>query len=53
MLVVNYEELLRNKTNVCHLSLKTTPTGVSHVRISPQDVEYIIEEIPEDETDNE
>lgn len=53
VLVVNYEELLRNKTNVCHLSLKTTPTGVSHVRISPQDVEYIIEEIPEDETDNE
>ena len=53
VLVVNYEELLRNKTNVCHLSLKTTPTGVSHVLISPQDVEYIIEEIPEDETDNE
>ena len=51
VLVVNYEELLKNKTNLCHLSLKTIPTGVSHVRISPQDVEYIIEEIAEDETD--
>ena len=51
VLVVNYEELLKNKTNLSHLSLKTIPTGVSHVRISPQDVEYIIEEIAEDETD--
>ena len=51
VLVVNYEDLLKNKTNLCHLSLKTIPTGVSHVRISPQDVEYIIEEIAEDETD--
>lgn len=51
VLVVNYEELLKNKTNLCHLSLKTIPTGVSHVRISPQDVEYIIEEVAEDETD--
>ena len=47
VLVVNYEDLLRNTSNKCHLSLKTVPTGVSHVRISPQDVEYIIEEIPE------
>lgn len=47
VLVVNYEDLLRNTTNKCHLSLKTVPLGVSHVRISPQDVEYIIEEIPE------
>lgn len=53
VLVVNYEDLLKNKTNLCHLSLKTIPTGVSHVRISPQDVEYIIEEITEDESDNE
>lgn len=45
VLVVNYEDLLKNKSNKCHLSLKTVPTGVSHVRITPQDVEYIIEEI--------
>ena len=53
VLVVNYEDLLKNKTNLCHLSLKTIPTGVSHVRISPQDVEYIIEEVADDETDTE
>ena len=52
VLVVNYEDLLKNKTNLCHLSLKTIPTGVSHVRISPQDVEYIIEEVTEDESDS-
>lgn len=53
VLVVNYEDLLKNKTNLCHLALKTIPAGVSHVRIQPQDVEYIIEEIPDYETDNE
>lgn len=47
VLVVNYEDLLKNKSNRCHLSLKTIPEGVSHVRISPQDVEYVIEEIPD------
>ncbi len=46
VLVVNYESLLGNKTNKTRLSLKTTPTGVKHVRIYPQDVEYIIEDIP-------
>lgn len=45
VLVVNYEDLLKNKSTYCHLSLKTIPEGVSHVRISPQDVEYVIEEI--------
>lgn len=47
ILVVNYEDLLKNKSTYCHLSLKTIPEGVSHVRISPQDVEYVIEEIPD------
>ena len=47
VLVVNYEDLLKNKSTRCHLSLKTIPEGVSHVRISPQDVEYVIEEIPD------
>ena len=53
VLVVNYEDLLKNKSNKCHLSLKTVPTGVSHVRISPQDVEYIIEEISDAELESE
>jgi YbbR domain-containing protein len=47
VLVVNYEDLLKNKSTRCHLSLKTIPEGVNHVRISPQDVEYVIEEIPD------
>ena len=47
VIVVNYEELLQNKGNKCHLSLKTLPPGVSYVRIMPQDVEYVIEDIPD------
>ena len=50
--IADFVDLLKNKTNLCHLSLKTIPTGVSHVRISPQDVEYIIEEVTEDESDS-
>lgn len=53
VLVVNYEDLLKNNSNLCHLSLKTIPAGVSHVRIIPQDVEYIIEDIAEDDSDTE
>lgn len=53
VLVVNYEDLLKNKTNRCHLSIKTVPDGVTHVRINPQDVEYIIEEIPDYEMQSE
>ncbi len=53
VLVVNYEDLLRNDANKCHLSLKTVPAGVSHVKITPQDVEYIIEEIPDYDSDSE
>lgn len=52
VIVVNYEDLLKDKNNKCRLSLKSVPTGVSHVRISPQEVEYIIEEISDTESDN-
>lgn len=44
ILVINYEDLVNNTTNHCHLSLKSIPLGVSQVKISPEDVEYIIEE---------
>lgn len=47
VLVVNYEDLLKCEGNRCHLALKTIPEGVSHVRINPQDVEFVIEEIPD------
>lgn len=53
VLVVNYEDLLKNRTNRCHLSIKTVPDGVSHVRISPQDVEYIIEDVSDYELQGE
>lgn len=52
VLVVNYEDLLKADGNRVHLSLKSIPTGVSHVRISPQDVEYIIEEISDEESED-
>lgn len=44
ILVVNYEDLLKSNSNHCHLSLKSTPLGVTQVKIEPQDVEFIIEE---------
>ena len=53
VIVINYEELLKNKGNQCKLRLKTIPQGVSHVRIVPETVEYIIEEVPEEEDDEE
>ena len=45
VIVVNYEELLKNKGKKCKLSLKTVPIGASHVRINPKEVEYLIEDI--------
>ena len=47
VLVVNYESLLENQSSRCHLSLKSLPPGVRHVRISPQDVDYVIEDNPD------
>ena len=50
VLATTYEELLRNtEDSRLLLHLKTIPEGVSDVRISPQDVDYLIEQIaPED-----
>ncbi len=45
VLVVDYESLLGNPTNSVHLSLKSVPEGAYRVRINPQDVEYVIEEL--------
>ena len=53
IITINYEELLKNRSNQCRLRLKAVPDGVSHVRIQPASVEYIIEELPEEEADNE
>ncbi len=45
VLAVDYEELLRNTPEKCHPVLQRAPESASHIRIHPQDVEYVIEEI--------
>lgn len=47
VIVVNYEELIANPSSRVRLSLKSLPPGVRHARISPQEVEYVIEETDE------
>lgn len=43
-IVLNYEELKATDGNRAELHLKSTPTGVQHARITPNEVEFIIEE---------
>ena len=46
VLATTYEELLQNTENSkLLLQLKTIPEGVSDVRISPQEVDYLIEQV--------
>jgi hypothetical protein len=51
VLSVTYDELQRSGSTKCHLRLKSIPQGASHVRISPSDVDYLIEQIPEGAND--
>lgn len=46
VIVVSYDELLHNRGGKFTPRLKTVPPGISHVRIIPQEVEFIIEDIP-------
>ena len=43
-IVVSYDEIADNATNRLRLSLKSKPDGISHVRIQPDEVEFIIED---------
>ncbi len=43
-IVVSYDEVANNNTGRLHLTLKTKPEGISHVRIQPDEVEFIIED---------
>ncbi len=43
-IVVSYDEVEANTTGRLHLTLKTKPEGISHVRIQPDEVEFIIED---------
>ena len=46
VLATTYEELLQNtESSKLELHLKTVPEGVSNVRISPREVDYLIEQI--------
>ncbi len=49
-LVVNYETLLKTTDGKIHLYLKSIPAGVSHVRIVPSTVDYLIEDVVEEDS---
>ena len=52
VVATTYEELLQNtESSKLSLHLKTLPAGVSNVRISPAEVDYLIEQVSE-EVDN-
>ncbi len=43
VLAVTYEELLQNPSDKYRLHLKSLPEGVTNARISPQEIDYLIE----------
>lgn len=43
-IVVSYDEVANNNTGRLHLTLKTKPDDIKHVRIQPDEVEFIIED---------
>lgn len=49
VLAPTYEELLSNQSERYTLHLRSIPEGVSHVRIYPSEVEYLIEKIDNSE----
>ena len=50
VLATTYEELLENtESSKLLLHLKTVPEGVSDIRISPQEVDYLIEQVAQEE----
>ena len=50
VLATTYEELLQNtESSKLYLHLKTLPAGVSNVRISPAEVDYLIEQVEQKE----
>ncbi|WP_298073231.1 CdaR family protein [uncultured Bacteroides sp.] len=47
-LVVSYEELARLGNDKYIVKLRTLPEGVSHVRFNPEQVDFLIEQMPTD-----
>ena len=39
-----YEEVMNNKSTKYRLRLKSIPYGISHIRIIPENIDYLIEE---------
>ena len=48
VLAVTYEELMKNHSSKIQLYLKSMPSGVSNVRIDPSEVDYLIEQVQEE-----
>jgi hypothetical protein len=44
LVVVDYNELLKEEGDMCKLVLKQYPEEVKHVRMNPSEMEYIIEQ---------
>lgn len=49
LILITYEELIKNDDQKIRLRLKTIPEGISNIRIHPQEVDYLIERM--DNTD--
>ncbi len=46
---VSYEELLKNNSDKIELTVKKSSELATHVRMTPTSVDYLIEQLPEDE----
>lgn len=51
VLAITYEELLQNEDSKFRLHLKSLPDGVSNVRIIPEEVDYLIEQVDQEEAE--
>lgn len=49
VLAVTYEELMNSTSSKIRLRLRSMPPGVSNVRIYPEEVDYLVEQVSEDE----
>lgn len=49
VLAVTYEELVNSNASKIHLRLKSMPPGVSNVRISPENVDYLVEQVSDED----
>lgn len=52
VLLLSYDEVKDKADGRATLSLRSIPQGVSHVRIVPSVVEFLIEDVPESETED-